>query len=154
MKIFRTWVGVLFVNLAFISPSSAGDFDWMDSFNVMAATDSSGFRIRLATRFHVGDAQVQTVIGNVGNASDAYMIFRFGELSHRPINEVISIYHAHRKNGWGEMAKHLGIKPGSNEFHALKRGHDMEGGHDRGKGEDHHSAKQHGKGNGMGKDKN
>ena len=27
--------------------------------------------------------------------------------------------------GWGNLAKTLGIKPGSREFHALKRGHDL-----------------------------
>ena len=155
MKILRIMVGVLLANVAFISASSASDFDWMDSLSVMAKADSSGFRLRLSTRFHIGDAQIKTVIGNVGSDSDAYMIFRLGELSHRPINEVLDVYHAHRKNGWGVMAKHLGIKPGSREFHALKRGHDMDDGHGRGsdreRGEDHPSGKHHGMGSGQGK---
>lgn len=153
MKIFRILVVLLLTQVIFISSSSASDFDWMDSLNVMAETDSSGFRIQLAARFHIGDGQIKTVIGNVGSASDAYMVFRLGELSHRPINEVVDIYHTHRKKGWGVMAKHLGIKPGSREFHALKRGHDMGGGHERDRDYGHPSGKRPGMGNGMGKGK-
>ena len=157
MKILRILLGVLLASAASISSSSASDFDWMDSLNVVAKADSSSFRVRLATRFHIGDTQIQTVIGNVGSPSDAYMIFRLGELSHRPINEVLDVYRSHSKKGWGAMAKNLGIKPGSREFHALKRGHDMGDGHDNGKGRErddgHLSDKHHGKGNGMGKGK-
>lgn len=123
---------MILVSVASISSSSASDFDWMDSLNVMAKADSSGFSVRLATRFHIGDAQIQTVIGDVGSPSDAYMVLRLGELSHRPINEVINVYRAHPKNGWGAIARDLGITPGSREFHALKRGHDMGDDHDRG----------------------
>ena len=109
----------------------------------------TGFRVKLATRFHIGDAQISAVIGDVGSSSDAYMVFRLGELSHRPIAEVISVYHTHRKKGWGVMAKELGIKPGSSEFHALKRGHDMGG--NQGGGSGNPSMKSNkGMGGGMG----
>lgn len=155
MKIFGILVGLLLAQVVFISSSSASDFDWMENLNIKAQADSSGFRVQLATRFHIGDAQVQTVIGNVGRASDAYMVLRLGELTHRPIKEVVNVYHTHRKKGWGVIAKKLGIKPGSKEFHALKRGHDMENerrsDHDRPSKK--HKSKGKGKGNGMGKGK-
>ena len=115
----------LLLQAAFISTSNAGDFGWMDSLNITAKADSSGFRVRLATRFHIGNAEVKAVIGDVSRPSDAYMIFRLSELSHRPVAEVMTVYRANRKKGWGVMARGLGIKPGSREFHALKRGHDM-----------------------------
>ena len=155
MKIFGILVGLLLAQVVFISSSSASDFDWMENLNIKAQADSSGFRVQLATRFHIGDAQVQTVIGNVGRASDAYMVLRLGELTHRPIKEVVNVYHTHRKKGWGVIAKKLGIKPGSKEFHALKRGHDMDNDrrsdHDRPSNK--HKNKGKGKGNGMGKGK-
>jgi hypothetical protein len=31
-------------------------------------------------------------------------------------------YQVHKGKGWGVIAKNLGIKPGSKEFHALKKG--------------------------------
>ena len=125
MKRIVFLVTFLLLQVAFISTSSVGDFGWMDSLNVTAKSDSSGFRVRLATRFHIGNAEVKAVIGDVSRPSDAYMIFRLSELSRRPVAEVMTVYRANRKKGWGVMARGLGIKPGSREFHALKRGHDM-----------------------------
>lgn len=103
----------------------AGDFEWLDNLNVRAEADSSGFRLSLSTRFHLGDVEVTAVLNQVAHPSDAYMIFRLGELSHRPLHDVINVYHSHKHQGWGKLAKSLGIKPGSSEFHALKRGHDL-----------------------------
>jgi hypothetical protein len=126
MKRLSSLAILLFPLLLMISVANAGDFDWIDNLNITAKADSSGFRVRLATRFHIGNAEVKAVIGDVSQPSDAYMIFRLGELSHRSVAEVMKVYRKNRKKGWGVMAKGLGIKPGSKEFHALKRGHDMD----------------------------
>lgn len=143
----------LLLQAVFISTSSAGDFGWMDSLNVTAKADSSGFRVRLATRFHIGNAEVKAVIGDVSRPSDAYMIFRLSELSHRPVSEVMTVYRANRKKGWGVMAKGLGIKPGSREFHALKRGHDMNNNNGSERGQSSGKGKAKSKGNKKGKGK-
>ena len=140
MKRLGILMVMIFMQLSFISTASASDFDWLNSLNIQAEADSSGYQISLSTRFRIGDAEVNAVIGNVDRLSDAYMIFRLGELSHRPVDEVIKVYRANGKKGWGVIAQSLGIKPGSREFHALKRGHDLEagmenrGGHSSGKG--------------------
>lgn len=117
---------LFFMQLSFISMAVAGDFDWLSNLNVKAEADSYGYRIKLATRFHIGDAEVKVVLGNVDSPSDAYMIFRLGELSNRSVDEVMNAYRANRRKGWGVIAKSLGIKPGSSEFHALKRGQDLD----------------------------
>jgi len=117
---------LLFMQLSFISMAVAGDFDWLSNLNLKAEADSSGYRIKLATRFNIGDSEVKVVLGKVDSPSDAYMILRLGELSNRPVDEVMNVYRANRKKGWGVIAKSLGIKPGSSEFHALKRGHDLD----------------------------
>ena len=41
---------------------------------------------------------------------------------------VKNTYQAHKGKGWGVIAKELGIKPGSREFHALKNGDLVYGG--------------------------
>ena len=138
---------LLFMQLSFIPAVNAGDFNWLNNLNIQAVADSSGYRLELATRFHIGDAEVKAVISKVGMLSDAYMILRIGELSHRPVGDVINVYRANRNKGWGVMAKSLGIKPGSSEFHALKRGHDLN--YAGGK----HKSQTSGKSNGKGKDK-
>lgn len=152
MKQISTITALLFSQLLFLSVATAGDFDWMNNLNIKAEADSSGFRVSLATRFNIGDVKIKAVVDNVEKLSDAYMVFRLGELSHKPVEKVISVYRANRKKGWGVMAKKLGIKPGSREFHALKRGHDLDNGHSSGKGKSK-SHGQKGKGNNKGKGK-
>lgn len=148
MKRFGILMILLFMQASIIPLASAADFDWLNNLNITAETDSSGYRVRLATRFHIGDTEVRAVIGDVDRASDAYMIFRLGELAHRPVREVLTVYRANRKKGWGVMARKLGIKPGSREFHALKRGHDL------GDGMDNKGRPSPGKGKGNGKNNN
>jgi len=142
---------LLIVSVAFLFVSSAaivaaGDFDWAKDFNIQAQADPTGFRARLATRFQIGDAQINAVIGNVQNPVDAYMVFRLGEMSHQPPERVMDEYKANKGKGWGVIAKGLGIKPGSAEFHALKRGHDLDGGKDKGKKDKKQKSKRKNKG--------
>jgi len=49
------------------------------------------------------------------------MVLRLAETSGRPANFVITQYRSDKGKGWGALAKSLGIKPGSSEFHALKK---------------------------------
>lgn len=150
MKKLNVIIALLFLQLFFASLASAGDFDWLNNLNVKAEADSSGFRVQLATRFRIGDAEVKAVIGNVDKKSDAYMVLRLGELSHQPVEKVVSVYKANRKKGWGVIAKKLGIKPGSKEFHALKRGDDLGNQARREKGNSFHHGENKGKGKGKG----
>lgn len=106
---------------------SASEFEWMRGFNVEAGTDPSDFRARLETRFKIGDVAIDAVIGNTDSPADAYTCLRIGEMSHQPIERVLSEYKKGKSQGWGRIAKSLGIKPGSSEFHALKQGQDLYG---------------------------
>ena len=127
-----------------VAVASAADFDWMRDMNIRAEADPSGFRAQISTRFSIGDAEVRAIISNVERPSDAYMVFRLGQMANRPPEYVLSRYKSGRGKGWGVLAKSLGIKPGSREFHALKRGHDL---YD-------YDGKNKGKGKGKGKWKN
>jgi hypothetical protein len=101
--------------------AQAGELDdFVDNLSVEARADSSGFRYRLRSQFNVGDATVDMVIGNVDDLAHAYMIFRLGQITGYSTQSVLDVYKANRGKGWGVIAKELGIKPGSSEFHALK----------------------------------
>ena len=126
--LFITFLTTLFISTSVL----AGDFDWLNNLKIRAEADSSGYRLELATRFHIGSTEVNAIIGNVDSPSDAYMVLRLGELSHKPLQEVLHVYSGSKKRGWGVIAKQLGIKPGSSEFHALKRGHDLYAGKNSG----------------------
>ncbi len=144
MKVFKIILTAVAILLLVSSVAVAGDFGWMPDFNKRAEADPSGFRASLATRFHIGDAQISAVLSNVERPADAYMVFRLGEMSSRPPDYVLGQYKSGKGKGWGALAKSLGIKPGSKEFHALKRGSDLYDGDTKGKGK--------GKGKGKWKD--
>ncbi len=125
MKVLKMLFVVSMVLLLVSSAAVAGDFDWIRDFNIKAEADPSGFRASLATRFKIGNTQIKIVLNNVEKSVDAYMVLRLGEMSKQPIENVIEKYKSGKGKGWGVLAKSLGIKPGSKEFHALKRGHDL-----------------------------
>ena len=137
-------VSVVFLLVSSSEVVAAGDFDWTRNFNIRAEADPSGFRTRLATRFKIGDTRINAVLSNVERPADAYMILRLGEISAKPTDYVIEKYKSGKGKGWGALAKSLGIKPGSKEFHALKRGNDIYYDNDKGKGK----GKSKGKGKG------
>lgn len=143
MKLFKILFVILIGLLLVSSAAAAGDFDWIRDFNIQAEADQSGFRARIGARFQVGDVEIKTLLGNVEKPADAYMLLRLGEMSNQPIDYVIEKYKAEKGKGWGVLAKSLGIKPGSKDFHALKQGQDLYDDKDRGKG------KVKGKGKGM-----
>ena len=127
-------ISVVFLLFSSAAVVAASDFDWINDFNIRAEADPSGFRARLATRFNIGNTQITAVLSNVERPADAYMVLRLGELSAKPTDYVIEKYKAGKSKGWGALAQSLGIKPGSKEFHALKRGSDLYYDNDKGKG--------------------
>jgi len=145
MKPFKVLFVFLMMLLSFSSVAVAGDFDWIKDLSIQAQADPSGFRARLGARFKIGDAEINTVLSNVEFPGDAYMVLRLGEMSRQPTDYVIKQYRSGKAKGWGALAKSLGIKPGSDEFHALKNGHDLYNGKDGGGGKE--------KGEGKGKSK-
>jgi hypothetical protein len=50
------------------------------------------------------------------------MCLQLGYMTKKPLNVVLQTYKKNTGKGWGNIAKQLGIKPGSPEFHALKGG--------------------------------
>lgn len=134
MKVIRIpfLMFVILIVLLTATLANATDFDWTKNLSIRAEADPSGFRAQISTRFNIGDARVKVVLGNVDNPADAYMVLRLGEMSSRPVDYVLTKYKANKNKGWGVIAKSLGIKPGSKEFHALKQGSDLGGSGNKG----------------------
>jgi hypothetical protein len=95
---------------------------FLSSVNVQARADLPGFHAKVSAQFGVPVPQVQAVLHTVVSPADAFMVFQLGQMAHRPPETVVQTYQAHKGKGWGVIAKELGIKPGSREFHALKNG--------------------------------
>ena len=102
------------------SAATAADFEWLRELNIRAQADPSGFKAQLAARFRIGEAQVTAVLGNVARPADAYMVLRLGEMSGQPVERVIDRYGTGKGEGWGGLAKSLGVKPGSPGFATVR----------------------------------
>lgn len=124
-----------------------GDLDvFLSDMNVQARADLPGFKARLSATFGVAAPEVEMVIASVRVPADAYMVLRVGQVAGQPREVVLKEYREGKGRGWGAIAKNLGIKPGSREFHELKRGFDGDGpGNGKGQGK--------GKGKGKGRNK-
>jgi hypothetical protein len=136
----RILLAVLVLMLAALPGVAAASLDtFLSSVNAQARVDLPGFHATVSAQFGVPIPQVQAVLHTVGSPADAFMVFQLGQMSHRPPETVVQTYKTHKGKGWGVIAKELGIKPGSQEFHALKSGDLVYGGapnegHGKGKG--------------------
>lgn len=118
---------ILFALLALLVFSGAaiagGGLDaFLSNLNIQAKADINGFSAKLSAQFGVPEVQVRTVISTVTEPSDAFMCLQLGQWTNKPTEQVVSVYKANQGKGWGVIAKSMGIKPGSAEFHALKSG--------------------------------
>jgi len=114
--------------------------------NVAAEGDIGHFRTWIGAQFGVSGHDIDLVMRSVDHPADAALCFWLSLHSRQPIERVMGAYSAHKGQGWGALAKSLGIKPGSADFKALKRGdlgwnYDDAGGHGKGKGK--HKDKKH-----------
>lgn len=116
---------LVFMALSLLLPVAAfgGGLEvFLSNVNVQARADMPGFSVGLSTQFGVPVTQVQAVIRSVPEPADAFMILQLGQMSGKKPETVLAVYRPNKKKGWGAIAKDLGMKPGSAEFHALKNG--------------------------------
>ncbi|KAA0891580.1 hypothetical protein [Oryzomonas rubra] len=144
------YLAAVAVLLAFSPASASGGLEgFLSNLNIQAKADMNGFTARLSTQFGVPGAQVSAVISTVKEPADAFMVYQLGQMTRQAPDAVVRTYQKNRGKGWGVIAKEMGIKPGSREFHALKRGDFSLTGNPEGGGSD-----GPGKGKGRGKGHN
>ncbi len=90
--------------------------------NVSAGGNIGGYKADLGVRFGAAGPSVDMVLRSVDSPAEAFLVFWLGERSGRPVDVVLREYQSRKGQGWGEIAKSLGIKPGSADFHALRQG--------------------------------
>lgn len=137
---------------------------WFDArlgdINVMASGNLDGFIDEVVVSTRAPRHWVETLVVERRYApADVYMLAECAYRSGTSYDEALRIYERHHGEGWGAMAKRMGIKPGSPDFHALKQGSGRVAaiGADRGgaaPGKAAPAGKSQGKGQGKGKNKN
>ena len=105
-----------------LAVAGGGLDSFLDNLNIQARIDMNDFAVKLSTQFGVPLPQVQVVIEAVTTPADASMCFQLGQMARKPYQRDVEAYQTWRGKGWGFITKSLAIKPGSPEFHALKRG--------------------------------
>lgn len=115
-----TAVFFLFIGSAAVAHADLDMF--MADLNVQARADMDGFGVRISSQFGVPVPEVRAVIKAVATPADAFMCFQLGLMTDTRPEVVVETYQRNKGKGWGVIAQELGIKPGSPEFHALKRG--------------------------------
>ena len=102
--------------------ASAMELDrFLGEIDLRASADLGAFRVDLNATFDVSSGEVDGLFEIFDRPADIYITLRIGQIAKVPIDRVVTQYRANRRLGWGVIAKNLGIKPGSPEFHALKK---------------------------------
>jgi len=93
----------------------------LNKINADARLDFGTFKTNLALSYNISDIKIDYLIVSVKmEPAEVYLALELSKLSGRSIDQVVEIYEVNRNKGWGIIAKELGIKPGSPEFHKLK----------------------------------
>lgn len=126
---------------------NTGDASFDAELNVMnndAKKDINLFKADMSDLFDVGKDVVTDLLNKALEPAEVYLSMKIGDLLNLPVEDVVRSYEANKDKGWGAVAKDLGIKPGSAEFHALKGG--MKGKSKSGNGNGNSGSKGKGKG--------
>jgi hypothetical protein len=122
MKAFRIALTLVFLSMGLAGPAHADLESFLRRVDAQAREDLGRFSVKLSTQFGIPVPKVDEIIKRVPAPADAFMVLQLGQMTGKPPDSVVRTYESNRGRGWGAVAKELGIKPGSPEFHALKRG--------------------------------
>lgn len=96
--------------------------NFLTNLNNKAIADIDNFNAGLSFQFGVSLPQINAILETVKSPADAFMCLQLGQMTNRQPKQVLQIYKSYKSKGWGAIAKELGIKPGSADFHNLKQG--------------------------------
>ena len=136
---------VIFVFLLFLAVISNAqisfntgnlEFDTdLNKINVNANLDFGAFKTDLNLSYNISEKKIDYLSVSVKmEPAEIYLALELSKISGKPVDDVVEIYKVHKNKGWGYIAKQLGIKPGSPEFHKLKENTKNKGSKDKNKG--------------------
>ena len=111
---------ISFAQFPFNSGSAELDAD-LNRINTSAKLNFGGFKTELALSFNIEEKKIDYLRTSVKmEPAEIYFALELSRISKKSIDNVVEIYKINKEKGWGFIAKQLGIKPGSHEFHKLK----------------------------------
>lgn len=88
--------------------------------NAIATESPELFKQELASSFSAKPEVVQTYMDGGLKPAEVYLAYQTADITQQPVNKVVDGYKKSKGKGWGRVAQDMGIKPGSDEFFALK----------------------------------
>ena len=86
-----------------------------------ATLDFGDFKVDISGSYDITEKKLDYLSVEIEmSAGDIYMTVELAKITEKSVDEVVTVYTQNKNKGWGVIAKELGIKPGSPEFHALK----------------------------------
>ena len=110
--------GLSFSQISFNTGNVELDNDLI-TLNAKAKLNIKGFIIDLNASHSIPIPKIEKLL-KIMEPAEIVLAKDISVIVNKPIDDVISSYKVNKDKGWGSIAKEMGIKPGSPEFHALK----------------------------------
>lgn len=127
MKMKTLITSILFVALAQVAISQisfhTGDPQLekeLNTLNKEAKTNLERFKENVSVVYGLKKDRTQVLLNKKMEPAEIELLCRLSKVSGVQFDKVLQMRESNKNKGWGELAKDLGIKPGSPEFHALK----------------------------------
>jgi hypothetical protein len=108
--------------------------------NLDARKNLRTFKAGISADFGVPVVKLDKMLSFMQPA-EVVLTLRIARIRHLSVDRVIQSYRVNKHKGWGAIARDMGIKPGSSQFHAMKGNGKKYNGGNRpgGGGNPHHS---------------
>lgn len=109
-----------FSQVSFNTGSAEMDND-LNIMNNEAKVDLNAFNKKIGIDFNTDAKKVESIrIGSKLEPAEVFFAYQLAKIISKPVESVVKTYTEDRSQGWGVVAKKMGVKPGSPEFHRLK----------------------------------
>lgn len=92
----------------------------LNTLNTDAKKNIERFKENVSVYYGIKKDRTQELLNKKMEPAEIEFAGRLSKVSGVNFDKVIQLRESNKDKGWGELAKDLGIKPGSAEFHALK----------------------------------
>jgi hypothetical protein len=99
----------------------------LSNLNVEAGMHVDAFVSELSISYAIPKVQIEDLVYKMRVPfGDVFVSVWLASSMKKPLSMVVKEYDVNKDKGWGVMAKNLGIKPGSDAFHSLKKDSSIE----------------------------
>lgn len=111
-----------YAQASFTAKSGDSELDLtLNDMNIQAKADINLFNTQMKASYNISEQKLNYLSVTVGmQPADIYMTLEIGKITGKQVDDVVSVFQKNKGKGWGVIAKEMGIKPGSKEFHQLK----------------------------------